>query len=62
MKKSEKQVADLINATTQIAPVVEEIMKLLPLLFYLLIFEPKSEKINIAVLIVAATFYHCNSD
>jgi RsiW-degrading membrane proteinase PrsW (M82 family) len=48
--------ADLINATTQIAPVVEEIMKLLPLLFYLLIFEPKPEKIDTAVLIVAASF------
>ena len=44
--------ADLINATTQIAPVVEEIIKLLPLLFYLLVFEPKAEKINAAVLIV----------
>ena len=48
--------ADLVNATTQIAPVVEEIMKLLPLLFYLLIFEPKAEKINTAVLIIAAGF------
>lgn len=48
--------ADLINATTQIAPVVEEIMKLLPLLFYLLIFEPEAEKINTAVLIVATGF------
>lgn len=48
--------ADFINATTQIAPVVEEIMKLLPLLFYLLVFEPKPEKINKAVLIVATSF------
>lgn len=48
--------ADFINATTQIAPVVEEIMKLLPLLFYLLVFEPKPEKINVAVLIVATSF------
>lgn len=48
--------ADIINATTQIAPVVEEIMKLLPLLFYLLVFEPKLEKINMAVLLVAISF------
>ncbi len=48
--------ADLINATTQIAPVVEEIMKLLPILFYLLVFEPKSAKISMAVLIVAISF------
>lgn len=47
---------DFINATTQIAPVVEEIMKLLPLLFYLLVFEPKPEEINKAVLIVATSF------
>lgn len=48
--------ADFVNASTQIAPVVEEIMKLLPLLFYLLVFEPKSRKINMAVLIVATSF------
>ncbi len=48
--------ADYINATTQIAPVVEEIMKVLPLLFYLLIFEPKSKKINMGVLIIATSF------
>ena len=30
--------ADTMNATTQIAPVVEEIMKLLPLLFFLIVF------------------------
>ena len=48
--------ANLFNATTQIAPVVEEIMKLLPLLFYLIIFEPKSGEIPIAVLIVAVSF------
>lgn len=48
--------ADLVNATSQIAPVVEEIMKLLPLLFYLIVFEPESEKIFKAVLIVAISF------
>lgn len=48
--------ADVITTTTQIAPVVEEIMKLLPLVFYLLVFEPKSKEINIAVMIVATGF------
>lgn len=48
--------ADYMNATTQIAPIIEEIMKLLPLLFYLLIFEPKPEKITRAVFIVAISF------
>ncbi|MEG2200094.1 MAG: PrsW family intramembrane metalloprotease, partial [Anaerovorax sp.] len=32
--------ADMISAAVEIAPVVEEILKLLPLLFYILIFQP----------------------
>ncbi len=48
--------ADLMNASTQIAPVVEEIMKLLPILFYLLIFDPESEKISSSVLTIAVSF------
>ena len=39
--------ADTFTTTTEIAPVVEEVMKFLPLLFYLLIFEPKREQIKI---------------
>lgn len=34
-----------LTATAEIAPVVEEVMKLLPLLFYLTVFEPKPERI-----------------
>ena len=37
--------ADALAATAEIAPVVEEIMKLLLLVFYLLVFEPEGEKI-----------------
>ncbi|NLO09804.1 MAG: PrsW family intramembrane metalloprotease [Clostridiales bacterium] len=48
--------ADLFNITTEIAPVVEEIIKLLPLLFFLLIFEPKPKEIESAVLILATSF------
>ena len=48
--------ADAVNAATQIAPVVEEVMKLLPLLFYLLIFEPKAEQIKNAAVITALSF------
>jgi len=48
--------ADLMNASTQIAPVVEEMMKLLPILFYLLIFDPESEKISSSVLTIAVSF------
>ena len=48
--------ADTFAATTEIAPVVEEVMKLLPLLFYLLIFEPKAEQIKNAAVITALSF------
>ena len=34
--------ATAFQTTAEIAPVVEEVMKLLPLLFYLLVFEPES--------------------
>lgn len=45
-----------LEATAEIAPVVEEVMKLLPLLFYLLVFEPEREHIKSAVLTIAAGF------
>lgn len=48
--------ADVLSATTQIAPVVEEILKLLPLLYYLLIFEPEPADIKIAILIETTSF------
>ena len=48
--------ADALAATVEIAPVVEEVMKLLPLLFYLLIFEPKAEQIKNAAVITALSF------
>ena len=48
--------ADVITATVEIAPVVEEIMKLLPLLFYLLIFEPGRAHAHSAILIIAVSF------
>ena len=35
--------ADALAATAEIAPVVEEMMKLLPLVFYLLVFEPEGD-------------------
>ena len=43
-------------ATAEIAPVVEEVMKLLPLLFYLLVFEPEPVPIKNAAIIVALSF------
>ena len=45
-----------LTATAEIAPVVEEVMKLLPLLFYLLVFEPKPEQIKISAAITALSF------
>lgn len=48
--------ADTMNATTQIAPVVEEIVKLLPLLFFLIVFEPELQRFRLAALLVAASF------
>ena len=55
--------ADALAATAEIAPVVEEIMKLLPLAFYLLVFEPEGEKIKptaITVALAFATFENVN--
>ena len=48
--------ADTMNAATQIAPVVEEIMKLLPLLFFLIVFEPDLQRFRLAAMMVAASF------
>ena len=48
--------ADTLAATAEIAPVVEEVMKLLPLLFYLLVFEPEPVPIKNASIIVALSF------
>ena len=48
--------ADALASVAEIAPVVEEVMKLLPLLFYLLIFEPKTEQIKISAVITALSF------
>lgn len=48
--------ASWLQATVEIAPVVEEILKLLPLLFYMLVFEPEAELIPPTILIIAAGF------
>ena len=48
--------ADALAATAEIAPVVEEMMKLLPLVFYLLVFEPEGNKIKPAAITVALAF------
>ena len=49
--------ADAVNAATQIAPVVEEVMKLLPLLFFLAVFEPTFARFRLAAVIVAASIF-----
>ena len=48
--------ASALGATAEIVPVVEEILKLLPLLFYLLVFEPEGDKIRAAILVTAVGF------
>jgi len=48
--------ADVISAASEITPVVEEIIKLFPLLFYLLVFEPEQKKARIAIIIIDASF------
>lgn len=48
--------ADIITATLEIAPLVEELMKLLPILFYLIVYEPKEKSMFSAVLMTAIGF------
>lgn len=48
--------ADTLTASIEIAPMVEEIMKFLPVTFYLLVFEPKKEEITDSVLMTAVGF------
>ena len=47
---------DAAAAAIEIAPVCEEVMKLLPLLFYLLIFEPKPQELPAAAIGIAVGF------
>ena len=48
--------ADVTSASTNIAPMVEEIMKLLPVLFYLLVFEPPRQSAANGILMSAVGF------
>jgi len=48
--------ADLISAAYEVSPMVEEIMKLLPILFYLMVFEPKREHALGGILMIAVGF------
>ena len=48
--------ADRLSASLEIAPMVEEIMKLFPLLFYLMGFEPRIEDATGSMLMIAAGF------
>lgn len=48
--------ADVTGTSINIAPVVEETMKLLPFMFYLLVFQPKQEDAKDGVLLIAAGF------
>ena len=48
--------ASILVASLEIAPMVEELMKLFPVLFYLLIFEPKKECAAEGALMIAVGF------
>lgn len=48
--------ADMIQATVELAPVIEETMKLLPVLFFLLVYEPKRKELQSPILLVATGF------
>ena len=48
--------ADLLTASYEIAPAVEEIMKFLPLLFYLLVFEPEKKSAISGALLISVGF------
>lgn len=47
---------DAVEAAIEITPVCEEVMKMLPLLFYILIFEPLKEGISRAAIAIAVGF------
>ena len=47
---------DAVTAAIEITPVCEEVMKLLPLLFFLLIFEPEPERLSGAAIAIAVGF------
>ncbi len=46
----------VMTASVEIAPMVEEIMKFLPFLFYILVFEPKREELTDGVLMISVGF------
>ena len=48
--------ADFLTASLEISPLVEELMKFLPVLFYLIVFEPDIRALFDAVLVVAVGF------
>ena len=50
------QGADLLTASLEIAPLVEECMKLFPILFWLMIFEPEKKSVPGCVLMLALGF------
>lgn len=47
---------DMTGTAIEITPVCEEVMKLLPLLFFLLIFEPEKQYVPMAALAIAVGF------
>ena len=47
---------DILTASVEIAPIIEEVMKLMPVLFYLLVFEPNKYVIPSCAIMTAVGF------
>ena len=47
---------DAVHTAVEVAPTVEEVAKFLPLLFYLVMFEPDVEDVDLAFIVVAVGF------
>ena len=50
------QGAGTLSASLEIAPLVEEIMKFLPVLFYLIVFEPDKASLSDSILVISLGF------
>ena len=48
--------ADALSASLEISPVIEELMKIAPILFWIMIFEPPKMEVSIEIVITAVGF------
>lgn len=48
--------ADALNASLEISPVIEELMKIAPIIFWLMVYEPPKMEVSIEIVITAVGF------